>query len=198
MVKIPLSAASAATDHKRPSAIARPMVGDLILIVPPQGRSETNASRRQDFSRRRRVRQERKEGARSGLAVTRRRVLPIPPAAIRQRTGLAERHGPLADLLAVPPQELVGANQPGKVRRKLRLHRLLCRAVHAAVALVLLAEADADQRAQRVRVRGQRDLRVGEEVDLVGTGLADSGEPLELSPRLFRIRPDELAEALAA
>ena len=72
----------------------------------------------------------------------------------------------------------MGADQPGEICRQLWRDGIGRRAVHAAVVLVLLAEADADQYAQGVRVRRQRLPGLGEEEDLVRSGLADPGKTL--------------------
>src|SRR5947209_8507282 len=116
-----------------------------------------------------------------------------PPAPVRHRADLAERSAAPADLLAVPPQELVGGDQPRVVLGELRRHGLGGRAVHpGVVGFIPLAETEPDEDAQHVRVRAERPLRPREKEDLVRAGLADAGEALEELSGLLRVRPDQL------
>src|SRR5579864_1598427 len=109
----------------------------------------------------------------------------VPRAQPGQRADLAAGRAPLADLLSVPAQQLVGTDQPVAVARQLGLGRHRRRAVLSGVVLALRAEAEPHQHPQSVGVGGQGALAVGQQHQPVGARLLQIGRPRGLrSPRL--------------
>jgi hypothetical protein len=93
-------------------------------------------------------------------------------------------------------EEQMGALHDARVRRE-RRRRLPARRIGPGVRLVLANEAEPNEHAQAVRVRGKQGLSTGEEQDLLGRRLPDARKGSQRLLRRAERAPNHRSEIAA-
>src|SRR5262249_26226078 len=106
-------------------------------------------------------------------------LLTIVAARGRHGTGITPRSRALAGQLAVASQELVRPGPPGAIPLQLRLQRGARRAVGRGIVLLRVPVPQASDDAQAIGLEREHGLGLGEQQDLLGSGVADAGELLQ-------------------